>query len=230
VFVCLDVTTLQPSQTMVAPFAFGKLIKNSLTRQCARLSFYKFSTKLEQNLLKLEWFSSLYYILKYVFVWMWFYGCRGLLSRCYNCTKTPMVLMVHRHGSQVIVNHQLMQNIIIKEGITNNNFLRIEWYKNPKFNNTSASSSSPIGPVTSWLSLGESSLLHPMPVLMLCKAHAPGLYWNSGYPCPRASPCTKNQFWWISWYNLKLWETVTYKVCFEISQSSVSPGLCSWYH
>jgi hypothetical protein len=52
-FVCLDVTTLQPSQTMVAPFAFG-IIKNSLTRQCAHLSFYKFSTKLEQNLLKLE--------------------------------------------------------------------------------------------------------------------------------------------------------------------------------
>jgi len=24
-----------------------------------------------------------------------------------------MVLMVHRHGSQIIVNHQLMQNIII---------------------------------------------------------------------------------------------------------------------
>jgi hypothetical protein len=48
-----------------------------------------------------------------------------------------------------------MQNIINKRGITNNNFLRIAWYKNPKFNNTSASSSSPIGPVTSSLPLGE---------------------------------------------------------------------------
>jgi hypothetical protein len=68
-----------------------------------------------------------------------------------------------------------MKNIIIKKGITNNNFLPIAWYKNPKFNNTSASSSSPIGPVTSSSSLGESPLLHPMPMLMLCKAHAPGL-------------------------------------------------------
>ncbi len=130
------------------------------------------------------------------------------------------VLMVHRHGSQIIINHQLMKNIIIKKGITNNNFLCIVWYKNPKFNNTSASSSSPIGPVTSSSSLGESPLLHPMPMLMLCKAHAPELYWNSGYPCPRALPCTKNQLWCISWYNLKLWKTITYKVCFEISQSS----------